>query len=103
MQPQVRYTVPRGWPAAAFPPGRRTRREFCRGSILRLGALLGCPDSEVKRLTEDLTGVPWARCGCREFTTVLHEYRAIADLILSKQRREARRIEAAQHGLRGRP
>lgn len=84
-------------------PDGRSKRAYIRDTVLRLGGLLGCQPREVKRLTEDLTRVPWQHCGCRELGIVLNEYFSIAGVVLAKRRREDRRVAAAQHGRGGRP
>lgn len=37
-----------------------------RARALRLGWVLGWPPADVRQFTEDLTGVPWHRCGSAE-------------------------------------
>lgn len=85
-------------PSGAPLPDGRARRACLRGSVLRLGGLLGLQPMEVHRLASDLTGVPWACCGDIELEAVLEEYRVIGEVLLAKQHRRMRREAAAAHG-----
>ncbi len=86
----------RGWPEHTLIDAR-IRRAQLRGTVLRLGGLLGWPPSEVKSLVEDLTGIPWQRCGCDEFESVIDEYRSLTEVIAAKHRRQARRLADSRH------
>lgn len=80
-----------------FPNGH-AQRACLRGSVLKLGGLLGLEPAEVKTLAGGLTGAAWQVCGPAQLEAVIDEYRSIAEVLLAKQRRRLRRQAAAAHG-----
>jgi hypothetical protein len=70
-----------------------------RTTVLRLGALLGWPPSDVIAFAEALTDCPWPRGGRDELELVLEEYLTLLRVLQAKRARRAMPEEADGHAL----